>query len=54
MQPFLKHVKLLIHDLNPPGRLAKMPPGLVVVIGVLVLGAVIAILATWAARGARK
>jgi hypothetical protein len=54
MQPFLKDVKHFIHDLDPPGRLAKMPPGLVVAIGVLLLGVVIAILAAWAAHAARK
>jgi hypothetical protein len=53
MQPFLTDVKHFIHDLDPPGRLAKMPPGLVVV-GVLLLGVVIASLAAWAVRGARK
>ena len=54
MQPFLQDVKHFIHDLDPPGRLAKMPPGLVVAIGVLLLGVVIAILAVWANHTARK
>ena len=54
MQPFLNDAKHFIHDLDPPGRLAKMPPGLVVAIGVLLLGVAIAILAAWAARATRK
>ena len=54
MQPFLQDVKRFIHDLDPPGRLAKMPPGLVVAIGVLLLGVVIAILVWWAAHATRK
>lgn len=54
MQPFLKDAKHFIHDLDPPGRLAKLPPGLVIVIGVLVLGVAIAILAAWAAHATKK
>jgi hypothetical protein len=54
MQPFLQDVKHFIHDLDPPGQLAKMPPGVVIAIGVLLLGVVIVILAAWAAHATRK
>jgi hypothetical protein len=54
MQPFLMDVKHFIHDLDPPGRLEKMPPGLVVAIAVFLLSVAIAILAAWAARATRN
>jgi len=54
MQPFVQDVKHFIHDLDPPGRLAKMPLGLVVAIGVLLLGVAIAILAVWATHATKK
>ena len=54
MQPFLKGMKHFIHDLDPPGRLSRVPPSVLVGCGLFVIGVVIAILAMWAARGARK
>ncbi len=50
MQTFLDNVKHFIHVLDPPGRLAKMPPGLVIAIGIFLVGIVIAAVVVYAAR----